>query len=91
MQNLSESRTSQIQAKQKSSMWYRFLSYKVVPGDIDKVMKDQTNFAYNRKITMQPYVIIDGDTLSKIRTAYLVVDTIEYELLTLWKAFDTSS
>ncbi|KAG5889867.1 hypothetical protein JTB14_003598 [Gonioctena quinquepunctata] len=66
-------------------------SHDLVPGDIDKVIKDQTDFAYNRKITMQPYVIIEGDTLSKIRTAYLVMNTMKYQFLTLWEAFDTLS
>lgn len=45
--------------------------------------------AENKKQKVQPYIIIEGDSLVKYRACYLVIDNIRYSYNDAQKAFDT--
>lgn len=59
-----------------------------VPGDIEPTIKDQIEKAYSKKLSVQPYLIIEGSNLTKINKIYLNIDKIRYEFESARKAFD---
>ncbi|KAH0535001.1 hypothetical protein KQX54_011731 [Cotesia glomerata] len=57
------------------------------PGDIDTEMENQKLRALNKKDTVQPYVIIQGNELEH-NQVFLVVDSIKYQFNSAMKAVD---
>ncbi|XP_026321486.1 uncharacterized protein LOC113231398 isoform X2 [Hyposmocoma kahamanoa] len=57
-------------------------------GDIDQVIKEQKQKATSKKLSVQPYVILQGSLL-ECGSPLLIVDDVRYQFLTITKAFDT--
>ncbi|CAH0547165.1 unnamed protein product [Brassicogethes aeneus] len=58
------------------------------PGDIEMTIQKTIEKAYDRKLTVQPYLLVEGNTIDNIRSSYLVFDKIKYQFNTVTKAFD---
>lgn len=62
-----------------------FLQVKI-PGDIESSKLEKRNFMYKKGLTVQPYIIIVGPTLTNIHAFYVVIDDKNYETKTLLDA-----
>lgn len=58
------------------------------PGDIEVKIEQITKKAYDKKQTVQPYLVVEGAALETIRTTYIVIDKIKYQFLSTIEAFD---
>ncbi|XP_044760070.1 uncharacterized protein LOC123317551 [Coccinella septempunctata] len=61
-----------------------FLHVKV-PGDIERANKE---FMYQRGLTVQPYLIIVGQSLSNVTSAYVVINNNLYNTVSVLDAVD---
>ncbi|CAG9765739.1 unnamed protein product [Ceutorhynchus assimilis] len=57
-------------------------------GDIERLMNAQKEKAKAKKLTLQPYVLIEGLTLWEISNCYIVIDDLKYQVPTAMKAID---
>lgn len=59
-----------------------------MPGDIEGIIEEQKQKALVNKLSVQPYIIIEGFTLTDIEKVYVVIDKIRYQFQSVQKAFD---
>jgi len=57
-----------------------------IPGDIESSKSEKTNFMYKKGLTVQPYIIIVGPTLTNVHAFYVVIENINYQTKTLLDA-----
>lgn len=62
--------------------------YFQVPGDIEVTISKQKQKASVKKTTVQPYIIIEGPSLTEIRNVYVIMDKIKYHYQSLVQALD---
>lgn len=58
-------------------------------ADIPSVLERVQERALSHKQKVQPYLLVEGDSLSNPRTYYVVLDSIRYQFESSKKAFDT--
>lgn len=59
-----------------------------IPGDVQLAKKRQIDLCFNKGLTVQPYIILIGPTLSNISGALVVVNDQEYKCLSVLDALD---
>lgn len=58
------------------------------PGDIEEAKRNKIDVTYAKGLTVQPYVLLVGQNLSNVNSAFVVVNNIEYKCLSVLDALD---
>lgn len=61
----------------------------MIPGDIEKAIADQTEKAYKTNYKLQPFIVVEGQSLVSINNSYLVVVDLTLQLDSPRQVFDT--
>lgn len=65
-----------------------FLVHVKIPGDLEKAKKDQIDYMFKKGLTVQPYIILIGPTLSNITGSFVIVNNYEYKCMSVIDALD---
>lgn len=65
-----------------------FFLHVKLPGDIERAKQERIDFNYNRRTTVQPYIILVGPTLNNILSSYVVVNDNIYKTISVLDAVD---
>ena len=55
---------------------------------MNELKEQRFAFAASKKITVQPYIAVVGESISKIETAYLFINDVEYQVPNFKTALD---
>lgn len=59
------------------------------PGDILSAIEQRKDNSYKRKLRIQPYLLVEGDSIDNLRCFYVVIDSVKYQFDSCSRAFDT--
>ncbi|CAH0547426.1 unnamed protein product [Brassicogethes aeneus] len=59
-----------------------------IAGDIERAKKNRTDFMYRKNLTVQPYVLIVGPSLSNVSCSYVIINEHMYKTPSVLSALD---